>query len=179
MVISSHQERAHKDPTVGVGDCFHYFAILYSKLGLMVATIGADLISTTVPHALDPLCFLLGKFSSLVATASTVLPNVQYAREDESKPEPAGHKFVDPVGRQGVPESGALVSFALTTTIRAIPESGQWIIKGEEGPLEFEAPSPFRLTPPTLYQYTPYEEGGWEIVNVASTSIDELYATFC
>ena len=179
MVISSHQERAHKDPTVGVGECFHYFAILYSKLDRTATTIGADLIFTAVPHALDPLCFLLGKFSSLVATASTVLPNVQYAQEDESKPEPAGHKFVDPVGRQGVPESGALVSFALTTTIRAIPESSQWIIKGEKGPLEFEASSPFRLTPPTLYQYTPYKYGGWEIVNVVSTSIGELYATFC
>ena len=144
-----------------------------------MTTVGADLISTTVPHALDPLYFLHGRFSSLVAIASTVSPNVQYARENGSKPEPPGHKFVDSIGGQGVLDSGALISFALTTTPRAIPESGQWIIKGEKGPLDFEATSPLSSTPPTLYQYTPYKGRRWGIVNVVSTSIGELYATFC
>ncbi|KAK0510026.1 hypothetical protein JMJ35_007420 [Cladonia borealis] len=45
-------------------------------------TVGADLISTTVPHALDPLCFLHGEFRFLSATSTAVFPTVQSMRED-------------------------------------------------------------------------------------------------
>ena len=114
----------------------------------MMTTTGADLISSTVFHALDPLIFLLS------ATRTTVFLTVQYAREDGLETEPVERKFVDSVGLQGVLESGALVSSALTTTTTAIPGRLQLIITGEKGSLKSEASGPFKLTPPTLYQYT-------------------------
>ena len=140
------------------------------------------MISIPIPHALDPLCFLLGEFKSLSATTAIALPTVQYAREDGSKTEPVERKFVDSIGVQGVLESGALVSFALNTTTAASPGHLQWVITGEKGSLKFEASGPFLvMSPPTLYQYTPGEGKGWEVVDFASTSfggIGEVYAAF-
>ncbi len=140
------------------------------------------MISIPVPHALDPLCFLLGEFKSLSATTTIALPTVQYAREDGSKTEPVERKFADSIGVQGVLESGALVSFTLASTTAATPGYLQWVITGEKGSLKFEASGPFLvMTPPTLYQHTHGEGKEWEIVDFASTSfggIGGVYAAF-
>ncbi|KAK3176113.1 hypothetical protein OEA41_007435 [Lepraria neglecta] len=143
---------------------------------------GVNFITIPTAHALDPLCFLLGEFKSLNATAATNFPTVQFTRPDGTVTEPEKRRFVDSVAVQGVLESGTTVTFSSTTTTDATPGQFEWIIAGEKASLKFEAPVMFIvLHPPALYQYTPGEGAKWEEVEVVGGGgggIGEVYAAF-
>lgn len=159
---------------------------------------GANFLTIPTLHALDPLCYLLGEFKSLNATATTNFPEVRFTQADGSRTEPVKSNIADTVSIQGVLESGASVNFVSSSTTEATPGRFEWIISGEEGSLKFEGPSQFiAMTTPTLYHsalskeegkgeenkgpYETKEAGKWEEIKFGKGpfgGIGEVYAAF-
>lgn len=145
-------------------------------------TVGANVVTIPVAHALDRLCFLLGEFVTLNATTAITLPTLQFIQADGTKTEPEKRRFQDSVAIQGFLESGALVTYSLMTTKNATPDRFEWIIAGEKASLKIETPSALLgLCPTTLSQYTGAEGAKWEVLEVTEAGtggVGEVYAAF-
>ena len=161
-------------------------------------TSGASIVAIPTIHALDPICYLLGEFTSLNATTATAFPEIRFVQADGSKGEPVKSNIADFVSVSGVLESGATASFVLALTTEATPTRYEWIISGEEGSLKLETQAPFlNIGPHKLYQSTLHKQDGkggegqspyaekdgaqWEEVEFAPGGfggIGEVYAAF-
>ena len=120
---------------------------------------GANIVTIPTIHSLDPICHLLGEFTSLSATTATAFPEIRFVQADGSKGEPVKSNIADFVSVTGVLESGATASFVMALTTEATPTRFEWIITGEEGSLKFEAQAPFMANGPhKLYQCTPHKQ---------------------
>ena len=122
---------------------------------------GSNIVTIATIHALDPICYLLGEFTSLNATTATAFPEIRFVQADGSKGEPVKSNIADFVSVSGVLESGAAASFVMACTTEATPTRNEWIISGEEGSLKFEAQAPImNIGPHKLYQCTPHKQDG-------------------
>ena len=122
---------------------------------------GANLETIATVHSLDPLCYLLGEFRSLTATTGIAFPTMRFVQPDGSLTAAEKSNISDSVSINGVLESGASVSFTLSSTTEATPSRTEWIISGEQGSLKFQGSSQFlAMGTHALYRYAAPEGTG-------------------
>ena len=117
---------------------------------------GATALNIAAGHQLDPLTLVLGEFSTINATATTVYPEVTLVDADKN---PTGEILPsttpDHYAITGVLKSGALASIIWRVGYKSTPGRRQllWEIDGEDGSIRVESDTTsfMNLANPTVY----------------------------
>ncbi|KJA15126.1 hypothetical protein HYPSUDRAFT_208120 [Hypholoma sublateritium FD-334 SS-4] len=120
------------------------------------STNGATALSISIGHQLDPLTFILGEFSTVNATATTIYPTATVVSDDGK---PTGQTLAattaDHYAISGLLKSGALASITWRTGYKNTPGRRHllWEIDGEEGSIRVESDHSvfMNISSPTVY----------------------------
>jgi predicted dehydrogenase len=154
--------------------------------------LGASLSTIPAGHVLDAMCFLLGEFAFVNATAKVNFPDLKTPLHTSTPPTRTAYDSFSVVGDL---ESGTSVAFQMLSSTSGI-NSLTWVITGEQGSLKFEGDAVnVQTDAPKLFQWQKSEEPStgiyekleapieeWIVVEVAPTiaygQIGEIYEAF-
>ena len=108
---------------------------------MLIVSAGASIVSISVAHTVDPLCYVLGEFSWLSANLTNNFPEVYFVKKDGTKTEQASRNFHDSIAIQGVLKTGPSVSYVLNSITKGTPDRLEWIIIGDKKSLKIEGES--------------------------------------